>query len=76
VIERSYTVVLEPEEEGGFSVSVPAIPEIATQGETLQEAFASAREAIALVLADRRERREEIPASDTGAVVDRIAVAV
>jgi antitoxin HicB len=75
-IQRSYTVVLEPEEEGGFSVSVPALPEIATQGETVEEALACAREAIALVVADRRERGENIPPSDTNAVVERVAVAV
>jgi antitoxin HicB len=75
-IQRSYTVVLEPEEEGGFSVSVPALPEIATQGETLEEALACAREAIALVLADRRERGEDIPPSDKNAVIERVAVAV
>ncbi len=75
-IERSYTVVLEPEAQGGFSVSVPALPEIATQGETVEEALTCARQAIALVLADRRERGEEIPPSDTSAVVKRIAVAV
>lgn len=75
-IERSYTVVLEPEGEGGFSVSVPALPEIATQGETVEEALTSVREAIALVLADRKERGEEIPPSDTSALVKRVAVAV
>ena len=76
MIERSFTVVLEPEEEGGFSVSVPALPEIATQGDTLEEALANAREAIAIVLADRRERDEEIPPSDTGARIERVQVAV
>ena len=75
-LERSYTVVLEPEAEGGFSVSVPALPEIATQGETVEEALASAREAIALVLTDRSERGEEIPPSDTDARIERVAVAV
>ncbi|MGP6158252.1 MAG: type II toxin-antitoxin system HicB family antitoxin [Vulcanimicrobiaceae bacterium] len=69
-------VVLEPEEEGGFSVSVPALPEIATQGDTVDEALACAREAIALVLGDRRERGEEIPPSDTDARIERIAIAV
>ena len=75
-IERSYTVVLEPEEEGGFSVSVPALPEIVTQGETVEDALSCAREAIALVLVDRKERGEDIPPSDTHAVVERVAIAV
>ena len=33
-MERSYAVVLEPETEGGYSVSIPALPEAHTQGET------------------------------------------
>ena len=76
-VERSYTVVLEPElEAGGFSVSVPALPEIATQGETLEEALANAKDAFELVLVDRSARGEEIPEGDTDARVERIAVAI
>ncbi len=45
--ERQYTIILHPElEEGGYSVSVPALPGCHTQGDTLEEAIASAREAI------------------------------
>jgi len=67
-VERSYTVVLIPEPGvGGFSVSVPALPEIATQGETEEEAMANAREAISLVVSDRAQRGEDIPPSDVEA---------
>jgi hypothetical protein len=31
---RTFAVVLEPEEEGGFTVRVPAFPEIVTYGRT------------------------------------------
>jgi antitoxin HicB len=76
-VERSYAVILEPEREaGGFSVSVPALPEIATQGETVEEALANAKDAIELVLADRAANGEDIPESDTDARIERIAVAV
>lgn len=76
-VERSYAVILEPERDaGGFSVSIPALPEIATQGETVEEALANAKDAIELVLADRAARGEEIPDSDTDARIERIAVAV
>ena len=76
-VERSYTVVLFPEPQaGGFSVSVPALHEIATQGETEEEAVANAREAISLVVSDRAERGEDIPPSDTAAPrFERIAIA-
>ena len=42
----SYTAVFEPAEEGGFVVTVPAIPGLATQGETLDEASAMARDCL------------------------------
>jgi predicted RNase H-like HicB family nuclease len=48
-----YTVVLTPEmEEGGYSVSVPALPGCVSQGETVEEAIANIRDAIGLYLWD------------------------
>jgi predicted RNase H-like HicB family nuclease len=45
--ERQYTIILDPdEEEGGYTVTVPALPGCITQGETLEEAIAMARDAI------------------------------
>jgi predicted RNase H-like HicB family nuclease len=38
-------VILAPEEEGGFSVAVPALPGCYSQGETVEEALDNAREA-------------------------------
>ncbi|HET6238279.1 MAG TPA: type II toxin-antitoxin system HicB family antitoxin [Acetobacteraceae bacterium] len=38
----SYTTVFELAEEGGFVVTFPAIPSLATQGETMEEASAMA----------------------------------
>ncbi len=45
-IEREYEIVLQPEPEGGFSVFVPELPSVATQGETIEEATEMAKEAI------------------------------
>ena len=56
-----YSVVLEPQPEGGFTVTVPALPEVVTQGETEEEALAMAREAIELAIEVRAERGEEVP---------------
>jgi predicted RNase H-like HicB family nuclease len=58
---RTYTIILEPAEEGGFIVHVPSLPEVSTCGDTEQEALEMAREAIELVLEHRMERGEEIP---------------
>ena len=43
-------VVLEPQEEGGFTVYVPALPGCISQGETKDEAIANIQEAIQLYL--------------------------
>ena len=32
----TFTVILEPAEEGGFVVTVPALPELGTQGDTFR----------------------------------------
>jgi len=56
-----YTVVLEPQEGGGFSVTVPALPEVATEGESEAEALSMAEDAIRLVLEYRREHGLPIP---------------
>jgi antitoxin HicB len=58
---RTYSIVLEPMEEGGFLVRVPALPEVITGGDTVDEALAMAKEAIELVLESRLERGEDIP---------------
>ena len=71
---HTFTIVLEPAEEGGFIVTVPALPECGTQGETYAEAMAHAREAIELVIEDRLARGEPIPA-DVQPKIERITVA-
>ena len=48
--QRTYRILLTPEEEGGFSVSVRALPGCFTQGETLDEAIEMAKEAIGLYI--------------------------
>ena len=43
-------VVLEPSEEGGYTVYVPSLPGCISEGETVEEALANIREAIELYL--------------------------
>lgn len=43
-------VVLEPSDEGGFTVWVPALPGCISEGETAEEAMKNIREAIELYL--------------------------
>ena len=56
-----YTVILEPQEDGGFNVHVPALPEVVTFGETEGEALAMAEDAIRLALSYRLNHGEPVP---------------
>ncbi len=44
--EVSFTVLFEPAEEGGTMATCPALPGLVTEGDTLAEARANARDAI------------------------------
>jgi predicted RNase H-like HicB family nuclease len=59
--EHGYKTIFEPLPEGGFSVLVPAIPEICTFGGTLEEARQMARDAIRCFLESALENGETIP---------------
>jgi len=43
-------VVLEPSEDGGYTVYVPSLPGCISEGDTIEEALANIREAIELYL--------------------------
>ena len=43
-------IVLEPSEEGGFTVTVPSLPGCISEGRNRQEAIKNIQEAIALYL--------------------------
>ena len=49
-MRHQYTIVLERNEEGGYTVIVPALKGCITEGDTLTEAIANAQEAIACYL--------------------------
>jgi len=57
----SYTVLFEPAEEGGYVVTCPALPGLVTEGDTLREARAMAKDAIALYLESLQDDGLPIP---------------
>jgi predicted RNase H-like HicB family nuclease len=57
----TYSIVVDPDPEGGCTVTVPALPGCVTQGETTDECIAHAQEAIALYLEDLVASGEAIP---------------
>jgi len=58
---RTYTIVVEPEETGGFMVSVPALPGCFTQGASIEECRERAAEAIAVHIAGLEADGEPVP---------------
>jgi len=44
--KREYEVRLEPQDGGGFTVLVPELPDVVTEGQTREEALAMAEDAI------------------------------
>jgi antitoxin HicB len=69
---RAFTLVLDPdEEEGGYTVTVPALPGCITQGESLDEALAMAKDAIQSYLASLEAHGEPIPIDPLGEALER-----
>jgi len=54
-------VVLHPDPEGGFTVTVPSLPGCISEGDTVEEALKNIKEAIELFLESMREHGEQIP---------------
>lgn len=77
---HTYTVLFEPAAEGGYTVTVPMLPGVITEGDTLEEARERVKEAIRGYLKVLRKYREPIP-RETGValgcpVTERVAVTV
>lgn len=70
-----YTILLHPDKvQGGYWVTMPALPGCYSQGDTLEEAIARAREAIHLYITTLVAEGEPIPEEDAGAQAVTIAV--
>lgn len=82
-MEFAYWAHLEPDPDGGFTVTFPDVPDAITHGFTREEALANASEALGLALRGYLADGEAIPApaSKTGVPVavdpsDAIKIAV
>ncbi|MCL4337660.1 MAG: type II toxin-antitoxin system HicB family antitoxin [Candidatus Thermoplasmatota archaeon] len=56
-----FTVILEPQEEGSFTVTVPALPGCISEGETREEALHNIKEAIELYIEVLKEDGKPMP---------------
>ena len=59
-----YNAIFEPAEEGGFTVTVPKLPGVVTEGETFEKAMEMVKDAIKGYLEILQEQREKIPDPD------------
>ena len=57
----AYPCVMTPEEDGGFAVSFPDVPEALTCGDDRDEALAMAEDALAVALGAYVRAREDMP---------------
>lgn len=70
-MNRTYTFVFDPEPEGGYTVTCPALPGLVTYGETIDEARSMAQDAMDGLIEVMLERGEAIPVSDASEAVPR-----
>ena len=69
-----YTAIFEPAEEGGYVVSVPALPGCVSQGETFEEAVSMIKDAMEGYLEVLKEEKQEIPQEGLSVVITQISV--
>ena len=65
-----YRVILEKNELCGFTATVPALPPVVSQGDTLQEAIDNVREAIELYIEFMISKGEKIPVEPQMTICD------
>lgn len=58
---RRYRVLLERNDQGGYAVTVPALPAVVTQGDTREDALANAADAVRLYVESLQARGLPIP---------------
>lgn len=69
--DRDYEVVLVAQAEGGFTVSVPELPDVVTEGETRDEALAMVKDAIEGYLETMHDQGWPVSPSERDHVVIR-----
>jgi predicted RNase H-like HicB family nuclease len=76
-MERRFKVILEwNEEDGGYTVTVPALPGCITEGNTLEDAIKNAREAIIGYLEVLKMKGEPLPIKEPPIFFGEVEVSV
>jgi len=69
----NYTIIITPDETGGYVITCPALPGLVTEGDTIEDAREMARDAILGYLESLRMDGEPIPV-DTSVMTETISV--
>ncbi len=56
-------LVLAPQPEGGYTVTSPVLPELVTEGDTLEEAVANVQDALEAVIEVYEDLKKPFPAN-------------
>jgi antitoxin HicB len=56
-------LLLSPQPEGGFTVTSPLLPELVTEGDTVDEALANVQDALAAVVETYHDLGRALPVS-------------
>jgi antitoxin HicB len=56
-------LVLEPQPEGGYVATCPLLPELITEGDTVQDALQNANDALAAIIEGLKELNKALPPS-------------
>ncbi|MUG95310.1 type II toxin-antitoxin system HicB family antitoxin [Scytonema sp. UIC 10036] len=69
-------LLLSPQPEGGFTVTSPLLPELVTEGNTVEQALANVRDALAALIEIYEDLGRALPANMTVDDTDRATVVI
>jgi len=72
--EHSFTVVIEPCEEGGYFGTCPTLPGCHVQGETYEETLSELKAAIKAMIEDYLDDGDDVPSSEISVTTVKVAV--
>ena len=70
----NYTVLMTPDETGGYVVTCPALPGLVTEGDTLEEAREMVADAIRGYIESLQKDGEQIPTDNP--IIEEVTVEV
>lgn len=70
-----YTAIFEPDkEQGGYTVTIPALPGCISEGKNFEKALKNIQEAANLYLQVMREQKQEVCQEESGVIVAPVQV--